>query len=83
MAFFGTISGILTIISLITFCLRVFIPYRKTGLVANMPTLVVSMIVLLIAIVSLFSGLILDAIQSQEKMNFEYRLIDAEQRIDE
>lgn len=48
-----------------------------------MPTLVVSMIVLLIAIVSLFSGLILDAIQSQEKMNFEYRLIDAEQRIDE
>ncbi|OIK97421.1 glycosyl transferase [Oenococcus oeni] len=83
LAFFGTISGILTIISLITFWLRVFIPYRKTGLVANMPTLVVSMIVLLIAIVSLFSGLILDAIQSQEKMNFEYRLIDAEQRIDE
>ncbi|KGO22614.1 glycosyl transferase, partial [Oenococcus alcoholitolerans] len=62
-AFFGNISLILALISLITFWFRVFLPYRSTGAVANMPTLVVTMIVLLASIVSLFSGLILNAIQ--------------------
>ncbi|EHN58725.1 MAG: glycosyltransferase family 2 protein [Oenococcus sp.] len=81
LAFFGSISLLLAAISLLTFWFRVVVPYSHTGIVANMPTLVVTMIVLLAAIVSLFSGMILDAIQSQEKMNFEYRLIDAERQI--
>ena len=83
MAFFGWIAGILAVISLAFFVGRVWLPFAATGLVLNMPTLVVSMIVLLIAILALFAGTLLNAIQANEKRNFELALIRTEERFND
>lgn len=83
MAFFGWIAGILAVISLAFFVGRVWLLFAATGLVLNMPTLVVSMIVLLIAILALFAGTLLNAIQANEKRNFELALIRTEERFND
>lgn len=81
MAFFGSVATVLAILSFAFFIARVWLPYLHTGLVDNMPTLVVTMIGLLTAIVSVFTGLILSAIQSNEKQGFEFELIRASDKL--
>ena len=71
--FFNMLSLILTIISLILF-LPVFFTYLKTGLVPHFPTLIVSGFVFLSAIISFFSGVILDVQVEKGRQDFEYRL---------
>ncbi|MCT8399533.1 glycosyltransferase family 2 protein [Weissella cibaria] len=78
MAFFGWISAILFAVGILVFIVRVLVPFVTTGIVDYMPTLVVSMIVLVISILALFAGLILNAIQTDEKRNFELALINTE-----
>ena len=56
-------------------------PYSHTGVVDNMPTLIVSMILLVIAVLAFFAGAILNAIQMNEKRNFELELINADNRM--
>lgn len=72
--FYGLFAAILLIISILFFIPRVWIPYRHTGMVANMPTLIVCGFLVVAAIISIYSGLILDAIQRKERREFEFRL---------
>ena len=74
LAFFGIISLLLMIIALIFF-IPVFITYCQTGFVPNFPTLIVCGFVVIAAIQSFFSGLILQNIIKKNKQDFEMRLI--------
>ena len=74
LAFFGIISLLLMIIALIFF-IPVFITYCQTGIVPNFPTLIVCGFVVIAAIQSFFSGLILQNIIKKNKQDFEMRLI--------
>jgi hypothetical protein len=71
--FFGLVSLILFIVGL-CFFIPVFTNFMKTGLVPKIPTLVVSCFIMLTAILSLFTGIILDVIVNKDKQAFEFRL---------
>lgn len=72
--FYGLFALILTIIALAFFIPHVWIPYHLTGKVENMPTLVVCGFCVVAAMISFYSGLVLDAIQRKERREFEFRL---------
>lgn len=80
--FFTLFSFLLGIIALIFF-VPVFITYIKTGLVPQMPTLVMCGFVVLAAIWSYFSGLILSTIAQKSKQDFEYKLVQTEDKLKE
>lgn len=71
--FFGTVSLALVFASIFLF-VPIFIRYLKIGLVPNFPTLIVSGFIMLAAIISFFSGLILSAIVEKERREFEFRI---------
>lgn len=76
--FFSWVAGILAVIALVVFIFVVWLPFRNTGIVEHMPTLIVCGFVGLAALLSLFTGLILDAIRIKERREFEFRLLQAE-----
>lgn len=71
--FFCSSSAFLAAISLIFF-IPVFNSYLHTGLVLKFPTLIVCGFSFMAAIISLFAGLILSAIQHKERREYEFRL---------
>lgn len=73
MKFFGMIALVLAGLS-IGFFIPVFMEYYRTGLVPNFPTLFVCCFVMLAAIQSFFSGLILQTLRQKEKQDFEIAL---------
>ncbi len=73
MGFFGIIAGVLAALSVI-FLIPVLISYSQTGLVNHFPTLFVCGFVMLAAIQSLFSGMILQTICKKNRQDFEMRL---------
>lgn len=73
--FFGIIAAILAVLS-IAFFIPVLVEYIKTGLVPNMPTLMVCGFTMIAAIQSLFSGLVLENIQQKNRQDFELALIN-------
>ena len=77
--FYGILSLILAIIAIAFFIPHVLIPYHLTGKVENMPTLVTCGFCIIAAIISLYTGLILDAIQRKERREFEFRLQEVHQ----
>lgn len=70
MFFFGIISLIFLIISIIMF-VPVFTEYFRTGLVPRFPTLIVAGFLLLIALLLFISGLILEVIVKKNRQIFE------------
>lgn len=78
--FYGWLAMVLSVISLLVFIPRVLLPYHLTGKVLNLPTLIVCGLMILAAIMSLYSGLILDAIQRKERREYEFRLQQVNQR---
>ena len=66
LSFFSIISCILLMIDIIVLTCLVFIPYLKTGLVENYPTLVVGGFVGVTAIMLFLCGLILDSVWQKE-----------------
>lgn len=78
--FFGIISVALILLALIFF-VPVLLEYFATGLVNRFPTLIVSGFVALSAILSLFSGLILETIICKQKQNFEMTLHSVADRL--
>ncbi len=72
-SFFGIITLILALISGIMF-IPVLNEYLATGLVARFPTLIVCGFGAIAAIISFFSGLILQTIKNNERREFEFRL---------
>lgn len=73
MAFFGAISLILAVLG-IGFMIPVLIDYARTGLVDRFPTLIVCGFVLMTAIISFFSGMILQTIAHKNRQDFEMEL---------
>lgn len=70
MHFFALLSFVLSMVG-IGFFIPVLIEYIETGLVLRLPTLIVCCFVLLAAILSFFSGLILASIEQKNKQDFE------------
>ena len=58
----------------------VLVEYFRTGLVARFPTLIVSGFVAMAAILSLFSGLILQTMVHKNRQDFEMHLISLRER---
>ncbi len=75
--FFGTISLILVLVAALFFT-PILIEYIKTGLVPKFPTLIVCGFMVLAAIQSFFSGMILSQLAAKERREFEGRLIQTE-----
>lgn len=73
LAFFGLLAGILTLISTALF-VPIMVDYFNTGLVDRVPTLIVSGFILMTAIQSFFSGLILQTILHKNRQDFEITL---------
>ena len=73
MAFFGAISLILAILGM-GFMIPVLMDYARTGLVDRFPTLIVCGFVLMTAIISFFSGMILQTIAHKNRQDFEMEL---------
>lgn len=73
MAFFGIFTVILAIISLIML-IPVLVDFYSTGIVLRFPTLFVSGFVMLAAVQSFFSGLILDSHAKKNRQDFEIEL---------
>lgn len=71
--FFGALSAVLGILSLVLF-IPVFSEFLRTGLVPRFPTLIVSVVMMLAAFLSLVCGLILDTNAKNSRKNFEVQL---------
>ena len=77
--FYGGIAGILSVIALFLF-VPVISEYFRTGLVPRFPTLIVSGFVMIAAIQSFFSGMMLETINRKNRQDFELELIRLQQK---
>lgn len=73
LSFFSTFALIMVAISAILF-LPVFMEYLETGLVLRFPTLIVSTIIFVVAMLSLVCGFILDTVAKKHRQLFEVQL---------
>lgn len=71
--YFSIISFLLVVLSAIFF-IPICVSFVETGVVKKIPTLIVCGFVVLTAIISFFSGLILQTIQTKNKQDFEMEL---------
>lgn len=78
MRFFGFIAFIFALLST-CFLIPVLITYAETGLVPNFPTLIVCGFVMLTALISLFTGVILQTLRQKDRQDFEMNLIHIRQ----
>lgn len=74
-AFFGIIALALALVAAVMF-FPVFSEFLHTGEVRRFPTLIVSGFAAIAAILSFFSGLILETLHEKNRQDFEMRLID-------
>lgn len=70
MNFFGVLAAVLAVLG-VAFLFPVLIQFEHTGLVAKFPTLIVCCFVILSALISLFSGVILETMTWKNKQDFE------------
>lgn len=70
LGFFSALAGVLALLGL-GFFIPVFVNFLNTGLVDKIPTLITCVMCFIIAIISFFSGLILDTIKLKNKQDFE------------
>ena len=75
--FFGLIAFLLAVIATV-FVIPVFLEYIETGLVPRFPTLIVCGFVMIAAIQSLFSGLLLETMVQKNRQDFELELYKIE-----
>ncbi len=73
--FFSIAALLLFVISTAVFVPLVLIPFWQTGLVVRFPTLIACGFVTMAAVLSLFNGMVLDAIMQKERREFEFRLM--------
>lgn len=78
-AFFGAAALVLALLS-VGFFIPVFVEYLQTGLVPNMPTLMVCGFTAIAAIQAFFSGLILETINQKNRQDFEMELMHIQER---
>ncbi len=71
--FFGILAFILMLLG-VGFLIPIIVEYIRTGLVPRFPTLIVCGFMMLAAIQSFFSGMILEVLASKDRKDFEFRL---------
>lgn len=71
--FFGILAFLLMIVG-VGFLIPIIVEYINTGLVPRFPTLIVCGFMMLAAIQSFFSGMILEVLASKDRKDFEFRL---------
>lgn len=71
--FYGLVALVLAVIS-IGFFIPILVVYGETGLVPKFPTLIMCCFVMTVAILSFFSGSILQSLRQKEKQDFELHL---------
>ncbi len=74
LAFFSLLGILLVILSAIFF-IPIIVEFLRTGMVDRFPTLIVCGFTVIAAILSFFSGLILDTIRQKNRQDFEMELI--------
>ena len=74
LAFFSLLGILLVILSAIFF-IPIIVEFLRTGMVDRFPTLIVCGFTVIAAILSIFSGLILDTIRQKNRQDFEMELI--------
>ena len=79
LSFFGSLSLLMTLLAGLFF-LPVFGEYLKTGLVPRYPTLIVCGFCVIAALLTLFSGIILQTMIRKTRQDFEFRLIQTYQQ---
>ncbi len=77
--FFGIVALILAVVSTL-FAIPVFVEFIETGEVPRFPTLIVCGFVMMAAIQSLFSGMLLETIVQRNRQEFELELYKVEHR---
>ncbi|MCR4806838.1 MAG: glycosyltransferase family 2 protein [Lachnospiraceae bacterium] len=77
--FFGFVALVLAVISTL-FAIPVFVEFIETGEVPRFPTLIVCGFVMMAAIQSLFSGMLLETIVQRNRQEFELELYKVENR---
>ena len=77
LAFFGLISAVLMVLSA-AFFVPVLAEFVRTGLVGRFPTLIVCGFTAMAALMSLFAGLVLEAMRQRDRRDFEWRLQEIE-----
>lgn len=77
--FYGIIAAVLLILCTLFF-IPVLIHYIRTGLVLNFPTLIVCGFTAIAALLSFFSGVILETINKKNKQDFEMRLVQIQEQ---
>lgn len=75
--FFGIVAAVLFGVALILF-IPILVEYMRIGLVPRFPTLITSGFLAIAGLLSFFTGLCLDTIGSNDRKNFELRLISFE-----
>lgn len=78
-AFYSVLALLLVILSA-AFFVPVLLDYFRTGLVERFPTLIVCGFVIIAAVQSFFSGMILENIQQKNRQDFEMTLIRLRER---
>ncbi|MCD8129848.1 MAG: glycosyltransferase family 2 protein [Lachnospiraceae bacterium] len=78
--FFGALGVLLAAAGLVMF-IPILAEYFRTGLVPRFPTLIVSCFLVLAAVQSFFSGMILSESCSVERRNFEYKYMEADRNM--
>jgi len=81
--FFSWIALVLFLAASIVFVFSVLIPYLRTGLVLNFPTLIVCGFTILAAMQSFFLGLMLDTQIKKHNQSFEFQRLAAHERLTE
>ena len=77
MRFFGAAALFLTLLAAVFF-FPVLLEYLKTVLVPRFPTLIICGFCAIAALLSLFTGMILQTLAARNRQDFEYRLIQAQ-----
>lgn len=72
--FYSIIALLLIIVAGVFFIPRVWLPYIDSGLVRNLPTMVVCGFMVVAALILYSAGLILDSVIQKDKEEFEFRL---------
>lgn len=82
LSFFGFLALLLVIVATILF-VPIVVTYVQTGLVPRFPTLIAAGFIVLAALQSFFSGMILDTLAQKNRQEFELELNSAETKYKE
>ena len=74
MGFFGSIAVLLALLAVLFF-IPIWMKYIQTGMVPSFPTLIVCGFTMMAAILSLFSGMVLQTMLQKNRQDFEMTLI--------